>query len=89
MDDLILAIGKDGTVKKYEETYATVEFKTEEDYNYFKDLLEKAQPKELLEGNTLVGKYKCPACGVTFIEGLGRTKYCGNCGQRLKWKDED
>lgn len=38
------------------------------------------------ERHTLVGNYICPSCGAAFIEHLGLTNYCGECGQRLDWE---
>jgi ssDNA-binding Zn-finger/Zn-ribbon topoisomerase 1 len=37
---------------------------------------------------TLVGDYRCPNCNAAFIDGLGKTKYCGNCGQMLDWGED-
>ena len=39
-----------------------------------------------IKGNTLVGEYSCSNCNAAFIEGMGFTPYCGNCGQRLEWQ---
>lgn len=36
---------------------------------------------------TLVGDYRCPNCNAAFIDGMGTTPYCGNCGQRLLWEE--
>jgi hypothetical protein len=35
----------------------------------------------------LMGDYRCPNCRAAFVESLGRTDYCGNCGQRLAWTE--
>lgn len=34
------------------------------------------------------GYRRCPSCNAGFIEELGTTNYCGNCGQALKWEDD-
>ena len=38
-DGILLEIGDDGTFRKYEEPYCTIECKTEEDFNKFKELV--------------------------------------------------
>lgn len=30
---------------------------------------------------------KCPTCGVIFVD--RSTNYCGNCGQKLDWSEEN
>ncbi|MDR2044871.1 MAG: hypothetical protein LBQ15_11035 [Clostridium sp.] len=39
-----------------------------------------------LQNRTESEEEYCPVCGAAFIEGSGRTNYCGNCGQRLQWE---
>ena len=36
---MILAMNKDGEFEEYKEPYASIDFKTEEDYKRFKDIL--------------------------------------------------
>lgn len=46
--------------------------------------LEKQIPKKAIpvkEGSVWT---KCPVCGDTYID-----EYCGKCGQRLDWSDEN
>jgi len=50
------------------------------------EILRKQIPKILKKERTPVGKYRCPNCNVAFIEGTGKTNYCGNCGQKLDWE---
>ena len=38
---------------------------------------------------TIVGDFRCPTCDVAFIEGMGETNYCGNCGQKLLREGKD
>lgn len=44
----------------------------------------KVRPKR---ERTAVGDYRCPNCNAAFIDGLGTTPYCGNCGQALEWEE--
>ena len=41
--------------------------------------------KKVKKEKTLVGRFRCPTCNAAFIEGMGKTNYCGNCGQKLDW----
>ena len=34
-----------------------------------------------------LGYFKCPKCGETLMEGY--YNYCPDCGQKLKWSDEE
>ena len=43
------------------------------------------EDKEALGKDSLIGK--CPKCG-EFINNLWNEKYCGDCGQKLKWEQE-
>lgn len=47
--------------------------------------LEKQIPKKPLPYKPYEGK--CPVCSVVFLSNL--TCYCGNCGQRLDWREEN
>ena len=51
------------------------------------EALEKQIPKKPLPDNEYHLKGICPTCGVHFLD--KGTKYCGNCGQRLKWEDDE
>jgi hypothetical protein len=53
------------------------------------EVLVKHTPMKLKRETTLVGDYRCPRCNAAFIDGCGKTNYCGNCGQRLDWDDEN
>jgi hypothetical protein len=44
-----------------------------------------ASARPVKRETTPVGDYRCPNCNAAFIEALGRTNYCGNCGQKLDW----
>lgn len=48
------------------------------------DLLERETPYKPKPVNGYEGLCKC---GAVFLDRL--TNYCGNCGQRLDWGDED
>lgn len=53
----------------------------------FKSLLEARDKQEKFkptQGKVGVGRCKC---GVEFLN--KNTKYCGNCGQKLDWSDEE
>lgn len=53
----------------------------------FKSLIEAREKEEPYKPTTeklLVGVGRCK-CGVEFLD--KETKYCGNCGQKLNWKD--
>jgi hypothetical protein len=52
------------------------------------DYVLKNMPMKIKRETTLVGDYRCPNCNAAFIDGLGKTKYCGNCGQRLNWGED-
>jgi hypothetical protein len=45
----------------------------------------KEIPLPVVFEKTGVGDFRCGRCSVAFIDGLGRTQYCGNCGQKLNW----
>ena len=51
------------------------------------ELFERDTAKPLKKERTLVGDSRCPTCNVAFYD-VGRTNFCGNCGQRLLWKEE-
>ena len=48
----------------------------------------KGKPEAVLRERTPVGDYRCPMCRAAFIDGLGETNYCCNCGQRLAWPEQ-
>lgn len=72
--------------KAYKEALATV-----------KELIDKATPKELAyegddcdENGVIIDTAICPSCDKRFeIDYDEHAKYCPNCGQALKWRDED
>lgn len=47
--------------------------------------LKKQIPKKLKPYKGFVGE--CCNCGVVFLD--KNTNYCGNCGQRLDWSEEE
>lgn len=47
--------------------------------------LEKQIPEKLLPEQRYYGIGKCSRCGVVFTDDT--TKYCGNCGQAIDWKE--
>lgn len=47
--------------------------------------VESPEDKEALGEDALLGE--CPRCG-EFINNLWNEKYCGDCGQKLKWEQE-
>lgn len=47
-----------------------------------KQLIEKQMPKKIDIFD--YGKAHCPNCK-TDIHGIGKIKYCFNCGQKLEW----
>lgn len=51
------------------------------------DALEKQIPKKTLPETEYYGNGRCARCNVVFID--KSTKYCGNCGQRIDWGDEE
>ena len=63
------------------------EIAEQEDIEIMIQSLEKQIPKKPLPDKEFHLKGICPTCGVHFLDKL--TKYCGNCGQKLKWEDEE
>lgn len=53
------------------------------------ETLEKQIPKKpiAVDDEILGDDYKCPVCGLDM--GHYEFNYCDNCGQRLKWGEED
>ena len=47
----------------------------------------RLEARKVKREKTLVGHFRCPNCNAAFIEGMGKTDYCGNCGQRLDWDE--
>jgi len=63
---------------------------TEEEYNEYLELKEKATPKKAIKDEIqdirYITKYTCPKCGGKIT---GRVSdYCYHCGQALDWSDE-
>ena len=56
--------------------------------DYLVSLIERDTPKKVCYDN--VGRSECPSCdkGYLYNGHMNRNKYCGYCGQRLKWKEE-
>ena len=52
-----------------------------------RNAVEKRLPTELLPENKYFGNGKCPQCSAVFID--RSTKYCGHCGQRLDWGEDN
>lgn len=48
------------------------------------EALKKQIPKKAIPCSPNSTWTKCPVCGDTYID-----EYCGKCGQRLDWEDED
>lgn len=59
-------------------------FNITEALNMAVNALEKQIPKKAIPCSPNSTWTKCPVCGATDID-----KYCGKCGQRLDWEDED
>ena len=55
------------------------------------ELLKKQEPKlaESIRDRSFLTSYRCPSCGVQLhrFTGDDRTRYCGRCGQAVKWDD--
>ena len=65
------------------------------DYTFYKeksidaalDALYKQMKKKPLPDNKYFGNGICPNCNAVFLDKL--TNYCGNCGQKLDWGQEE
>lgn len=53
------------------------------------ELVERDTPKKVCYDN--LGRSECPSCDKGYLHNgsMNRNKYCGYCGQRLNWNDED
>lgn len=51
------------------------------------EALKKQIPQKLLPDDRYFGVGKCPSCYATFLDNT--TNYCGHCGQKLDWGQED
>lgn len=49
-----------------------------------KEVLEKQIPKKISVVNSI--HYYCPSCDLYFDSRDWKSKYCGRCGQAIKWK---
>lgn len=49
------------------------------------DISHKLFAEPVKHEKTGVGDYRCPCCNAAFIDGVGTTPYCGNCGQKIDW----
>lgn len=59
-----------------------------EDWDHYltvTEALEKQVPKKVLPEQRYYGIGKCSRCGVVFTD--DSTKYCGNCGQAIDWRE--
>lgn len=85
MGDIILEPKEDGTWGIKEESYATVEFITEEDFLFAEEALAKAVPKKHQKND--FGNIVCGACKGVFKTSFIRRRmgFCPNCGQAVKW----
>ena len=56
-----------------------------------RDIAKKSKEMEIIyettQGQCTTIKYFCPACGARVWEELHN--FCGNCGQRLDWEDDE
>lgn len=59
---------------------------TEEAYYFAMKALKKQIPASPTAPQQ--GYRRCPSCNAGFIEELGTTNYCGNCGKALKWEEQ-
>lgn len=88
-DGFLFSIDEDGNVSEYNEPYAIVEFKTEEDFTNFKEMIEKSKAKKPTEDEVskimYVKTYTCPNCGGGVSGKI--SNYCYHCGQKFKWED--
>ena len=50
-------------------------------------MLLKQVPKTVLPDNRYYGGGRCPSCLAVFLDNT--TNYCGNCGQKLDWGQEE
>lgn len=74
----------------------TVEI-TEEEYNEYLELKERATPKKLYyegdgywDGQLVYDTAICPCCGRYFeVDCDEHSKYCPSCGQALDWSEEE
>lgn len=60
---------------------------TYEDYCMFEKLISYRQPKEIIIGkkdNAYIMDRKCPNCGLHFDRMNYESKFCPNCGKKLK-----
>lgn len=79
---------------KYLKALSRVNLNTEPDYSWSEEdkehyltiveALEKQVPENALPEKRYYDFGKCPRCGVIFTD--DSTKYCGNCGQAIKWE---
>lgn len=66
-------------------------------YNTAIEALEKQLPKKPtlegdgydLEGNIILDEWLCPHCNTRYEVDYDRYFYCPNCGQKIKWSEED
>lgn len=61
---------------------------------YVRHLKDKDKSKSVIYKNIdnapVLGEMPhCPNCNVVLLETYGRGNYCANCGQKLKWEEQD
>lgn len=80
--ELILQMNEDGVWGIKPEPYGVVEVATEEDWNYFIDIVERNKAKTPLEFSM------CPNCRQSVAGGKSVSlKFCTECGQKLDWTE--
>lgn len=87
MDEIMIGMNEDGSWGIREEPYATIECKTEEDYEKLVKLLENQvakKPKNILIVKKCGATGNCSMCGEKIVHEMN---YCINCGQKLDWSE--
>lgn len=76
-------------VEGYEECYTEEEVRQDKAVFEIRSKYVVGGPKEwefIGQDDNDMPMYKCPVCG---RKQFGRSKYCGNCGNRLIWEEEN
>ena len=63
--EVLFGADEDGILIEYREPYMTVEFKTPQDYEYFKELINKSHPKSPIEVKRTALDYETGECRIT------------------------
>ena len=70
----------------HEKIYATIECRTEKDFEGLREVVNKQRPKKPQEADDkeVCVTWLCPTCGRMHITEW-KTSYCSECGQKIDW----